>query len=54
MARGTFVWDEVCAWPYALPYGLVKAPRVKRPRKKRTPRAKPDWLKTKPKSNPEK
>ena len=49
MTKGTLVWDEICGWPYATPYGMVAiaAPKKKKPRKPRTHRAKPDWLKTK-------
>jgi len=50
---GTFVWDEVCVWPYATPYGMVTAPKVKKPRKLRTHRAKPSWLAAPKKEKPD-
>ena len=41
----TKIYDEICAWPYHVPYGMVTAPKVKKPRKPRKSRAKPEWLK---------
>ena len=38
------IYDEVCGWPYHQPYGMVTAPKVKRPRKPRKSRAKSEWL----------
>ena len=41
------VYDELCAWPYHQPYGLVAVPRPKKPRKPRQARAitKPKFVK---------
>ena len=45
------VYDELCAWPYHQPYGLVTVvvPKVKKPRKPRQARAitKPKFKKRK-------
>jgi hypothetical protein len=40
----TKIYDELCAWPYYAPYGMVTAPKVKKPKKPRKSRAKPKWL----------
>jgi hypothetical protein len=41
------IYDAHCAWPYIKPYGMVAAPKIRKPRRPRKSRAKPDWLKKK-------
>ena len=45
------VYDELCAWPYHQPYGMVAVPKPKKPRKPRKSRsiAKPKFVRPKQK-----
>jgi hypothetical protein len=41
----TRIYDEHCAWPYVEPYGMVAAPKVKKPRKSRKVQVSKSWKK---------
>jgi hypothetical protein len=52
------IYDEFCPWPYVEAYGMVKAPKIKKPRKSRKVQVSKSWKKlqrTQPRDiNPEK